>query len=126
MRTQLTLLVGLAVATAAAPAHAQQATERFIPLGQSPGVSGVLAYMGSISAVDQSRRTVTMSGPGGAITVRISDSTRIWVDRSAQRKSSTLGKLTDLRVGWNAEVKYLDPVKEEGAEWIKVAAPPGS
>ena len=126
MRTRLTLLVGLAVAATAAPAGAQRTTERFIPLGQSPGVSGISAFMGSISAVDPSRRTMTITGPGGAMMVRISDSTRIWVDRSIQRQSTTLGRLTDLWVGWNAEVKYLDPVKKEGAERIKVAPPPGS
>lgn len=125
MITRLTLLVGLAVAATAAPASAQRTTEQFIPLGKSPGVSGIAAYMGSISAVDPSRRTVTITGPGGTTTGRVSDSTRIWVDRSSQHQPTIVGTLTDLKVGWNAEMKYLDPAKKDVAEWIKVAAPPG-
>jgi len=123
MISRLALLAGLAALMFAAPASAQRTTERFIPLGKSPGVSGVTAYMGTISAVDASRRTVTITGPQGATTIKLSDSTKIWVDRSGQRQPTAAGKLTDLQVGWMAEVKYLDPAKKEGAEWIKVAAP---
>jgi hypothetical protein len=35
-----------------------------------------------------------------------------------------VGRLTDLKVGWTAEAKYLDPEKKRGAEWIKAAVPP--
>jgi hypothetical protein len=123
MIKRLALLVGLTALTATVPAAAQRMTERFIPLGKSPGVSGVTAYMGTISAVDASRRTVTITGPQGAYTIQLSDSTWIWLDRSGQRQPTLAGKLADLQVGWMAEVKYLDPAKKEGAEWIKVAAP---
>jgi hypothetical protein len=123
MIKRLAVLVALTAVTVTVPAAAQRMTERFIPLGKSPGVSGVTAYMGTISAVDASRRTVTITGPQGAITIKLSDSTWIWLDRSGQRQPTVAAKLVDLQVGWMAEVKYLDPAKKEGAEWIKVAAP---
>jgi hypothetical protein len=124
MIARLTLLVGLAAVTISAPAAAQRTTEQFIPLGKSPGVSGITAYMGTISAVNPAGRTVTISGPQGEITLQVTDTTRIWLDRSGQRKPTTVGRLTDLKVGWTAEAKYLDPEKKRGAEWIKAAVPP--
>jgi hypothetical protein len=120
MLTRLAVLAGLAALAAASPASAQRLTEQFIPLGQSPGVSGVSAYLGTISAVDATRRTITISGPAGETTVKVSDTTRIWLDRSNQKQPTVAAKLSDLQVGWSAEVKYLDPAKKEGAEWIKV------
>jgi hypothetical protein len=123
MIARLTLLVGLAAATVAAPANAQRTTEQFIPLGKSPGVSGIMAYMGTLSGVNPTAKTVTISGPQGEITLQVTASTWIWLDRASQRRPTTAGKLTDLKVGWTAEVKYLDPEKKKGAEWIKVAVP---
>lgn len=121
-----TALAGLLAMALAIPASAQRGTEQFIPLGQSPGVSGISAYLGSIQAVDSAQNTVTIAGPQGERTITVTDSTSCWLDRSIQHKPTTVVKLSDLKVGWMAEVKYLDPAKKEGAEWIKVAAPTGS
>jgi hypothetical protein len=126
MIARLTLLVGLAAATVAAPAAAQRTTEQFIPLGKSPGVSGIMAYMGTITEVNPAAKTVTISGPRGVTTMLVTGNTRIWLDRATQRRSTTTGKLTDLKVGWTAEMKYLEPDKKKGAEWIKVAMPAGA
>ena len=125
MITRTTALAGLLATAIAAAASAQRATEQFIPVGKSPGVSGTSAYTGSIHAVDAARRTVTLRGPRGETTIKVSESTRIWLDRSGQRQPTTVGKLADLHVGWTIEVKYLDLAKKEGVEWIKVAAPAG-
>ena len=32
--------------------HGQKATERYIPIGQSPGLSGKYTYIGSIECID--------------------------------------------------------------------------
>jgi hypothetical protein len=107
----------------AVQAQAQMTTERFIPIGKSPGLSGTYTWIGGIAAVDQSARTVTVRGSSGEErTVRITDSTHIWVDRSAVQETNTIGSLTDLQVGRRAEVKYLDRELREIAEWIKVAS----
>jgi len=124
MIARFTLLIGLAAFLMTPPAAAQRTTEQFIPLGKSPGVSGITAYLGTISAVNPAARTVTISGPQGETTLQVTDTTRIWLDRSVQRKPTTVGGLSDLRVGWTAEAKYLDPVRKRGAEWIKAAVPP--
>lgn len=124
--TRCAALAGLMATALAGVASAQRATEQFIPVGKSPGVSGTSAYMGSILAVDVARRTVTVRGARGETAIKVSQSTRIWLDRSGQRQPATVGTLADLQVGWTVEVKYLDPAKKEGAEWIKVAVPAGS
>lgn len=119
-----TALAGLLLMTMAAPASAQRATEQFIPLGQSPGVSGTASsYLGSLTAVDTAGQGVTMAGPRGQVTIMMNESTCIWLDRSGHRQATTVGKLSDLRVGWTVEVKYLDPAKKDVAEWIKVVMP---
>lgn len=118
-------LAGVLAAGVAAPAAAQRTTEQFIPVGQSPGVSGVSAYLGTITAVDSVRRRVTLGAAGGELTVQLSDTTRIWLDYSGQRRPAVAGTRADLAVGRTAEVKYLDPARKSGAEWIKVVMPAG-
>ena len=105
------------------PAGAQEATERFIPIGQSPGVSGASAYLGDVVAVDVPRRTVTVRGPAGDRTIAVTSGTRIWLDRSALRQSNLTGAFADIQVGRRVEVKYEDPERRERADWIKVAVP---
>lgn len=106
---------------AAVPARAQEATERFIPIGQSPGVSGVLSYIGEIESRDAQNNTVTVSGAEGSRTFTITDSTRIWVDRSSQQATNLVGARDALQVGRRIEVKFLSPEQNTVADWIKVA-----
>lgn len=121
------LVLGAAAALmwGAAPLSAQEATERFIPIGQSPGVSGNYAYLGEIVAADSVNRTVTVQGPQGSRTIALTERTRIWLDRSAHRQRNLLGAFADLQVGRRVEVKYEDRERRERADWIKVAAPAG-
>ena len=101
-------------------AHGQQTTEQYIPVGQSPGVSGVYSYIGQIEAADASNRTITVSGPEGARTIRITEETSIWLDRSELRLTNQTGRLADLQPGRRVEVKYSDEETKETAAWIKV------
>ena len=75
--------------------------------------------------MDQSAGTVTVAGPDGSMTFRMTDSTDVWLDRSAMRESNGVGSPADLAVGRRVEVKYLDPETREEAEWIKVAMTAG-
>ena len=95
--------IGIAAVVAslgwAPDAHGQQTTERYIPVGQSPGVSGVYSDIGQIESVDASNRTVTVSAPEGARTITVTEETSIWLDRSELRLTNETGSMADLRPG---------------------------
>ena len=102
-------------------AHGQKATEMFIPVGQSPGLSGRYTVVGRVEAVNAKDRTVTIVGSSGTRTASMTSRTQIWLDRSKLRLSNQKGTLADLRKGLTVEVKYANGEKEKGvAEWIKV------
>ncbi|MDA1326660.1 MAG: hypothetical protein O3C34_18210 [Proteobacteria bacterium] len=108
---------------AAMPAAAHRATERYIPLGQSPGVSHTFTVVGKIEAVDQGRRTVTVATPSGRLVVQIRKETNIWVDRTKQKQTSLDGAFIDLKSGRTIEVKFIDPDRKQVVDWVKVEAP---
>lgn len=119
------MLAACMLAPAAGPAAAQFMTEQFIPIGRSPGVSGVLSVIGTIEAVDLSARSMRITGPQGPVTYAFADSTHIWVDRSTQGRSALVGSTADLVVGRRAEVKFESAERRDFAEWIKVEGPAG-
>ncbi len=105
-------------------AHGQRATEMFIPIGQSPGLSNTISIIGTIEAVDPRIQTITVTGPTVSWTAMITGRTKIWLDKSKLRLPNQKGSFADLQKGLLAEVKYEDP---EGrgrlkgpVEWIKV------
>jgi hypothetical protein len=110
----------VAMLCAISHAHGQKATEQFIPIGQSPGVSQKYTSIGAIAAVDAGARTVTIADPAGRRTVRVTDKTRIWLDRTKLKQSNLSGSFADLQTGRRAEVKYEDPARRDVAEWVKV------
>jgi len=103
-----------------APAPAQQATEQYIPLGQSPGLSPAQTYTGEIVSADAGARTVTFGTGAERHSVRVTQNTRIWIDRSKFGLPSTVGAFGDLESGRLAEVKYADGGRRDTADWIKV------
>lgn len=110
----------LALGTLLAPgALGQKATEQFIPIGQSPGLSGKRTYMGRIGTVDADGRAIG----GKTWSATVTERTRIWLDRSKLGQRNTAGTTADLKVGAVVEVKYAgaERGKSSGpAEWIKV------
>jgi len=122
--TMRTLLSGTGVVIAAfcaiSLAHGQKETERFIPIGQSPGVSQKVTSIGEIAEVDESMRTVTIVEPAGRRTVKITEKTRIWLDRTKLKQPNLPGSFADLRKGRRVEVKYQDPERRLAADWVKV------
>jgi hypothetical protein len=111
----------LFLAASSSSAFAQEQTERYIPIGYSPGISGKYAYLGEITAVDAANRTITVQSEAGSRTIRIVEQTRIWLDRSTLRQTSTPGTYGDLEVGLTVEIKYLDYQQKDAASWVKVA-----
>lgn len=121
MRT-LFLGIGLiATALCSVPhAHAHQATERFVPIGQSPGLSHKYTYIGEIKRVNARMRTITVAEPPGSRTIKISDKTRIWLDRSKLKLANQVGSFADLQRGRRVEIKYQDHRRKGTAAWVKV------
>ncbi|MFN0085892.1 MAG: hypothetical protein ACKVX9_10940 [Blastocatellia bacterium] len=103
-------------------ALAQRATERFIPIGKSPGESGLHTLVGEIESFDAATRTLTLTiaVPAGKQTLKLTDQTRIWIDRSKQKLGALKGAADDLRKGARVEVKWKDPEARTTAEWIKI------
>lgn len=112
------LLIALTVIPAG---KAQQTTEKFIPIGMSPGISNKVSFQGKISGVDQAARSFSIQVDGSSKTFNIASSTRIWLDRSKVRKPNIDGSFGDLEPGRRIEIKY-DPDNPAVASWIKIEA----
>ena len=105
-------------------ASGQQATEMFIPIGQSPGLSREDSVIGTLESVDPEKRSVTVASLSGAQAVGITDRTMIWLDLSQQKQSNRTGAITDLQQGRKVEVKVRKGDPKAVAEWIKVQVGP--
>jgi hypothetical protein len=114
--------VGVLLLGGMPPAHGQKATEMFIPIGQSPGLSDKASIIGTIETIDARAQTIEVAGPSESWSATITDRTKIWLDKSKLRLSNQKGKFTDLRKGLLTEVKY-ETAEGKGkgpADWIKV------
>jgi hypothetical protein len=114
--------IGLALSLLAAipSTQAQRETERYIPIGQSPGLSQRQTTIAEIAEVDARAQTITVTDPAGRRTLKIGPTTRIWLDRSKLKRTNLTGSFADLRTGRRVEVKYTDPSGGEFADWVKV------
>jgi hypothetical protein len=105
-------------------AYGQKATEMFIPVGQSPGLSNNISIIGTIETIDARAQTIVVAGPSGSWNATITARTKIWLDKSKLRLPNQKGTFTDLRKGLLAEVKYEEARVSKGpADWIKVQIP---
>ena len=98
---------------------AQETTEQYIPIGQSPGVSGKYSYIGKIVEVDQVAHTITVQSERGTKTIGVIPATRIWLDRSKVKNTNVIASYSDCEVGRLVEVMY-DHDNQEIADWIKI------
>jgi len=118
------LLAGIAVMGlwlgCLAQVHGQEMTEMYIPIGQSPGVSGKSSLVGAIESVNVKNQTLAVSGPSGIQAVVLTDRTRIWLDRTQARLPNQSGTLANLKKGLEVEVKFRDADQKRIAEWVKV------
>ena len=118
------LLAGL-VAACSAQAFAQKATEMFVPIGQSAGLSGKHTMMARVQSVDANARSITLVQDATTQTVKLGAKMPLWIDRSKQQQSNSAGTLADVRPGMLAEVKFLKNNRAAGeAEWVKVQSAP--
>jgi hypothetical protein len=98
-------------------------TEQFIPIGESPGLSGKYTVIGKLQAVNRRDQTCAVAAARGTMNVKITEKTKIWLDRSQLRQPNLKGTFADLRPGATVEVKPEDHksgLSSGPAEWIKV------
>jgi len=121
MRNRLALFTSMIVVLSGVTlsANAQKATEAFIPIGKSPGVSGVSTYIGTIDSVDVADRTVTIRGDELLESVEISGETKVWLDLSKYKTKNRAATLQDLKEGLRIEAKPQHD-RPDRAEWIKI------
>jgi hypothetical protein len=57
-------------------------------------------------------------------TVRVTEQTKIWLDRSRFQQPNRTGTFADCSVGSTAEVKFVQNERKDGgvADWVKVQA----
>lgn len=115
----LTLIMGYSGAS-----YAQKATEIYIPIGQSPGLSGQYSQIGTVSMVDESTGSFVISDSlNNTHPVMITDSTQIWLDCTLIKEPNIKGALSDIKEGILVEVKFhlaADSTYTDAADWIKV------
>lgn len=122
MRARLLVALLLVGVCADPRAQAQRATERYVPIGRSPGLSGVSTVIGTVEAVDAASGLLRVRAAAEIREVQTQATTRIWLDRSARGESSASAELLDCRAGAEVEVKLAPDGRS--AEWIKVRASP--
>ena len=100
--------------------QAEKSTELYIPIGQSPGLSGEYTVTGKIDQVNSNNQSIKMSGPSGSYTVKLTQNTFIYLDRSQSGLPNTYGSLADCKAGDTIEVKFEGNSRSKPSEWIKV------
>jgi hypothetical protein len=112
----MVMLAGLELALA------QKSTELYIPIGQSPGVSGIQTIIGTIESVNAPDRGLVVTDEQGSATVKISDKTQIWLDQSTLKTRNQSGSFDALQPKRRVEVKFTESTwqAQVTAEWIKV------
>jgi hypothetical protein len=104
-------------------ALAQRATELYIPIGKSPGISGVCSMTGTIDSVYTAEHILKMSTSSGeSYEVNVTDETKIYLDKSFLKQTNKIGTYSDCKVGAYCEVLYESHSRKDygEAEWIKI------
>jgi len=124
--TQKGLMIAFSMLVSAAmAASVQEATELFIPIGQSPNLSNKVTVMGTIESADTAEKTIVVKTDSGSATAAITEKTRIYVDRSRRNERNRDGTFEDLKAGARVEVLYEGRARAASglAEWVKVEPP---
>jgi len=120
MMTSKMLPLTLLAMTVWTEATAQRATEVYIPIGESPGISTSESVIGSVSSIEYAQYRMTITTPVASVTVMLTDRTLYYVDNSKQKIRSVTGGIEDCEVGSRVEAFVND---EGEVVWVKVRAP---
>ena len=118
LRRYLGLVIVMLAATL--KVYGQEASEMYIPIGESPGLSNRLSLIGTLESVDARAKIVRVSNPSGAHSVKLTERTRIWLDRSLDQRPNRSGAAADLQRGRKVEIKLRRGEPGPVADWIKV------
>ncbi len=119
--SRLSLAIMMAVLLSqVSSAYGQKLTEQFIPIGKSPGLSQKYTTIGEVEQFDSGSQTLTLTTTSGKHSLKLTDKTRIWLDRSKIKLTNIKGSTADLQKGRKVEVKYEDYPNKTSAEWIKI------
>ena len=99
--------------------YAQESSERFIPIGQSPGISNKLSYIGNIIGINRSENTIVVETNNNQVSIDISTNTKFWLDRSKSKLSNLVANYESCAIGQKVEVKY-NRLDNKLADWIKI------
>lgn len=100
--------------------QAQRATEVYIPLGKSPGLSGKYCTMGKVETVNAATAVMTIKQGTEMKTCKITAGTEIYLDNSKRKLPNKKGSVADIKQGLMVEVKYKDNKPDGLIEWVKV------
>ena len=120
MKKLIINIAALVLLCAISESYAQKATEIFIPVGQSPGVSGIYSVIGKISDVKTDDNSLSMSNASGSYTVKIAEKAQIWLDRSKLKMTNKPGSFSDLKNNLTVEVRFEDKEHKEDVKWVKI------
>ncbi len=97
-------------------ASAQEATEVFIPIGQSPGLSKEgKTILGTVFQVNRDGK-LSIVKEEMFFVVRTDDKTKFYIDRSHLRQPNSVGKFENIVAGSFVEVYSPNGV----AKWVKM------
>lgn len=116
MRRITSLILLTVVVFPAAELFSHPATELYIPIGKSPGVSNVKSYIGRIQSLRETDNGFLMTVEDAVSRIDVDESTKIYVDTGRGRKNR-IGTREDCEVGRTVEV-YLHA--SGIAYWVKV------
>lgn len=114
-----TFVIFLACFATQQMAHSQKATEVYIPIGTSPGVSESKSFVGTIKRLDYETNSIELVGEDDTKIVYVNDETLYYLDRTAYGKKNATGEMHDCKVGLLIEVLTDD---DGVVEWVKVKA----
>jgi hypothetical protein len=120
MRNQLKSFVLLAGAIVAAAAAGHPATELYIPIGKSPGISNVKSYIGRIQSPGAAQNGFTMLVQDSPKYVVFDKTTKVYLQYATPGKGNRLGNYADCQADRTTEV-HLNA--EGTARWIKILMP---
>ena len=101
-------------------AHGQEMTEKYIPVGAYPEMAGKFVTTGTIVSVDERAKTVSVKVDSGIQKFTVTNTTKIWQDRSLLKEPNIDGKFSDLKSGLRAEIGVSGPEQMGIAKWVKV------
>ncbi len=104
---------------ASAYSFSHPATERYIPIGESPGISNVKSYIGEIRSVQMTATESILLVEDTDQPIVITEDTKIYLD-TGPRKTNKNGTAEDCQVGRKIEVYLHD---DGTAYWVKISAP---